>query len=972
MKKFLSVLLICVFLVSALSAGLLSYAENTLAAEYFVENLCESDEIQLEKGRSEEDIILSKVIVKASSEPKAFGKAKCIKGYKDHFVYEYSSPELAQKAAEYYESLRTVEWAGVDKVLEAQGYGESMMQTDDAIEYIESNSLAKRRTKLAVIDTGVQVESRFFADNERVIDSGYNFSNTGGGHTSNDDNGHGSTVCGIAFNNTDENVDIVAYKVLNAAGIADDYYVSLCIDAAVNDGVDVINLSLGGEGENEEWMIESVHNAVENNICVVVAAGNEGVDVADTTPASIDEVFTVSALDKYGNEAMFSNYGEGVDFIAPGYEITSAWGDEVEEGSEKNCGTSFSAPYVSAAAAMIKAVNPDYTVAQIEQALIDSCVPYSALNYKDDEYKPIIKSLLKNPVHENIDAFLDLPEDKEIYYGHGMPNLLNAVIASKRADKVKYNYNSGHYVNTDIDLAMSAGANDTIYYSTDNTYPIRQTSESYSGRLSINENVGIRAIAYNNSTNQATILSDCELEIEHIVADDEVEITANGAVTAYYGNYSNLIFPEKLKGITVKSLGVQTSVTSQDAMSFNCPIYSLRLPETCKGIYLKRDKGTYINPYNLKYLYAEGLTSVYTPITDEIVELYAPKLTSFSTNSDKVKELYLPNVSGVNERAFDNCLSLKKVTLADGAQLGAYAFSGCCYLKEVVGSLLTIGSGAFNGCVMLERVDFSALQSIGSYGFSNVRKIRYMNCPKLEQEETLALPMSLNTLIAPKLKRAASMPFMKYGSERPKMFVSNAFENSGITSSYYDSLCMNNSFYSDFFHGDRCWDELIIYGYKDSFAEFYADNVGLEFRSIPALVSEPENMAYANTGEIKAEVFGFNLRYQWYATDYQMNKNGVILPGETSDTLNTDLYYYNYYYCVIKAGEGEGEVVLSTGWNVFDIVEDNVIDIMDINALLLHMGESVDESNKHYDFNSDSVVDMADLSLILCTDIYGK
>ena len=979
MKRFVSLILIFILLCTALSVAFVSYAQNVIAPKYFMEKLIDNDEKLMDTGRAQEDIINSKVIVKAYAEPEMYGIAKCIKGYKNYYVYDYSSPEEAEEAAKYYNTLRIVEWASVDKIVKAQGYGEKMIESEEAIDYIARNNLVDSKVKVAVIDTGIDITSNFYKNNSannRITDSGHNFSTSGGNHTAADDNGHGSIISGIIYNNTDDNVQISSYKALNSEGYGDDFYISMCINLAIEEQANVINLSLGGTvDEAEEYMLEAVENAISNNVCVVVASGNEGQDVSGVSPACIPEVFTVGALDKNGNEAIFSNYGEGVDFIAPGYEVDSAWSEDVGESVENNTGTSFSAPYITAEAAMLKVTDKSYTVNNIETILKQSAKPFSDLNYNDwgsGDYKPIYKEMVGDARHEDISMMYDVPENKEIYYGAGMPDLMNAV-TYLNAQSVQFSLNSGHYVDTVLLLSMTAGENSEIYYTTDNSYPTKENGTLYTKPFYVDENLNFRAVAFEKDK----AVSDCnslEIKTEHTVTADEITIDSFGRITQYSGTAKNIIIPEKIGEITVTALGIGRPASFsewQNFISTNVKIKSLRLPKTCVSFntIIRSGETELFDSYELEYLYAPSLTKFPSDITSDLVEIDAPNMTNISIKSDKITELYFPKMSSVANSAFSNCYSLKKVTLPDGVKIGDSAFFNCFNLKEIIGTPQSVGSSAFNGCMRLGKFDFSKLTNINNAAFYNVRGINKMYCPELTNIGETALPTSLNLLFAPKLISTSSIPFFIDGEESPKMCVGSVFTGSTtITVGYYDSLAS----YNNFFHGDRLWDNLQFYGFEDTKAEEFADSMSWQFFAVPSIISEPQKMAYANKGEICVEAFGFDVSYQWYGNDFQINKNGVLLEGETANTLNTDLYNYSYYYCVASMPDGDRVLSDTSGYNAFDLNSDDLVDVSDVSLFLLDFGELSQADNSVPDFNCDGIADISDLSLILSNKIYTK
>jgi serine protease len=138
----------------------------------------------------------------------------------------------------------------------------------------------------------------------------------------------------------------------------------------------VINLSLGGPGACAP-LTQDVFNALdEAGIISVVAAGNEGQDTANVSPANCNGVLTVAATDFEGFVTAYSNYGDEVDVLAPGGDFTQG-----EEGGVLTTvgpnsddytftqGTSFAAPYIAGIAALMLSVEPNLDRAAIVQTL---------------------------------------------------------------------------------------------------------------------------------------------------------------------------------------------------------------------------------------------------------------------------------------------------------------------------------------------------------------------------------------------------------------------------------------------------------------------------------------------------------------------------------------------------------------------------------------------------------------------------
>ena len=199
----------------------------------------------------------------------------------------------------------------------------------------------------------------------------------------NDDNGHGTHVAGIigAQDNTigmvgtAPNVNLIAIKVLNRSGSGSNSNIISSLNyiaqwKTANPSLKgVINMSLGGGIFTP--LDSAISNLINNyGITVVVAAGNESQNAANTSPARTPEAITIGAYNNQNNVlASFSNFGSGVDLQAPGVNIRSCW---LRNGYRVLSGTSMAAPMVAGAVVDMIA-NPAYsayTPAQIREKLV--------------------------------------------------------------------------------------------------------------------------------------------------------------------------------------------------------------------------------------------------------------------------------------------------------------------------------------------------------------------------------------------------------------------------------------------------------------------------------------------------------------------------------------------------------------------------------------------------------------------------
>lgn len=244
---------------------------------------------------------------------------------------------------------------------------------------------------VAVIDSGVDIYhpelavqlwrnpkesagNRLDDDRNGFVDDihGANFLNNSGNVM--DSAGHGTHVAGIvaaAANNGHGGVGlapgakIMALKVLDAAGNGSISAAANAIYYAVNNGAKVINASWT-MAVGSPALISAISFAASRNVVFVTAAGNDrsNNDLVPSYPGSyrFSNVLTVAAIDPNGKLANFSNFGaSSVDVAAPGVSILSSTPGAYDTWD----GTSMAAPFVSATAALIASLRPDYTAAQI-------------------------------------------------------------------------------------------------------------------------------------------------------------------------------------------------------------------------------------------------------------------------------------------------------------------------------------------------------------------------------------------------------------------------------------------------------------------------------------------------------------------------------------------------------------------------------------------------------------------------------
>lgn len=275
--------------------------------------------------------------------------------------------------------------------------------------------------RIAIIDTGVDYRhgdlGGCLGANCKVI-GGYDFVNNDSDPL--DDHGHGTHVASTAagkgvLSGVAPDAKILAYKVLNQYGSGSWSNVIAAIqratdpngDGDTSDHVDVANMSLGGSGNPDDAISRAVDNSSTAGVVHAIAAGNSGSGPSTIgSPGTARTAITVAASCKqsqigvYGYcatpIASFSSRGPLIwngediqkpDLAAPGVYICAAYiaaGGCAAGNYSRLSGTSMATPHVAGAAALVRQAYPNYTPAQVKQALKSTARPLGAnLTYSD-------------------------------------------------------------------------------------------------------------------------------------------------------------------------------------------------------------------------------------------------------------------------------------------------------------------------------------------------------------------------------------------------------------------------------------------------------------------------------------------------------------------------------------------------------------------------------------------------------------
>ena len=237
-----------------------------------------------------------------------------------------------------------------------------------------------KKARLAIIDSGIDANHEDLKDHYVSFKKDYD----------NDPHRHGTHCAGIAAAVTNngkgiasympgsEFVSITGFKVMNSMGVGTQQKVIQGIIDAVDNGADVISMSLGGptQRKKERAYKKAVDYAAEHNAVVIVAAGNNNSSAKGISPANVEGVITVSAVNQSNAKAFFSNTVSEIamGIAAPGQDIYSTIpGDKYAVLS----GTSMATPYVAGLVAVMKSIQPDLTTKEVYHILRSTGKPTS-------------------------------------------------------------------------------------------------------------------------------------------------------------------------------------------------------------------------------------------------------------------------------------------------------------------------------------------------------------------------------------------------------------------------------------------------------------------------------------------------------------------------------------------------------------------------------------------------------------------
>ena len=236
-----------------------------------------------------------------------------IASYNGVYLLQYASVEQAMTAYLYYNTIGVA--VEPDTVMETAEESNTVPSEDSNITVTESvnpisalsdeaastSPVTDMSKVIALIDTGV-TETKNVLNRVSLIDNSL------------EGNGHGNDMLN-AIISQNENANVLSVRVMGNDGRGTVSSIIAGMEYAIEQKVGIINLSLSSKKNLANSVLEAeINKAVENGISVVAAAGNDGQDVKDYMPGSVESAFVIGAADENGERLIGSNYGSTVDY----------------------------------------------------------------------------------------------------------------------------------------------------------------------------------------------------------------------------------------------------------------------------------------------------------------------------------------------------------------------------------------------------------------------------------------------------------------------------------------------------------------------------------------------------------------------------------------------------------------------------------------------------------------------------------
>lgn len=487
-----------------------------------------------------------------------------------------------------------------------------------AKEVFQNNIDSYDEIVVGIMDTGIDYTHEIFEN--RYVENRVNFSGEGDPDDPMDENLHGTAVASIVVQSTPDNVKVKPYKIIGESGSATNTEIISALEYILSekDKPDVMNMSFGGYNfdGSDKIMNDLVEELVECGITVCVAAGNEGVPAEYAHPANCPSVITASSHGSTSYISDYSDYGKAVDISAPGEKIYTA---KLGGGyTSEHSGTSFSAPFVSAACACVLMKNPDMTPAEVKEKIKRSAV--------------------------------SVGEDDSYYFGSGMLSFVN-LIDDKPYDVPVPSVSGGLYHNEQtISFDVPDGVD--LVYTTDRSIPTASSSlrtKAYTEPITVSSDT-LLIYALVKDGKYVSNIASREYIIQYYVDESDFTIDS-GVITACKTDKTNIVVPDTIDGVA------PTSVAS--GAFEKSTLQSVVLPDSITTL----EGSCFKNFTKLKHIVSKGVTTF--------------SGTSVFSGCTDLRDEVMPNLKTVTENAFENCTKLHEIDFGENiTELKSSLFSG--------------------------------------------------------------------------------------------------------------------------------------------------------------------------------------------------------------------------------------------------------------------------------------------------------
>ncbi len=748
---------------------------------------------------------------------------------------------------------------------------------DKVLEYYNDKQFPE--IVVGVIDSGVNYDHELFEG--RLIRTYFNSSGEDDPNDESDKNGHGTAVTSCIIKTTPNNVKIANYRVLNATGSGTTSNGCAGILQAIEDGIRILNLSLGFSGDLEIQRAILKH-AKANDTFVVCGAGNASVntDIRDASYINTsDDTCSVGASTKQNLPAYFTNYGSGVDIVAPGLDVVSA---DMDGSYSLFEGTSAASPYMAGVFTTLTCVYPELSSVEKMRMIKASSTELS---------EPYIKYCFETGVIDCLTLF-----------------------NFEKLKPVEISLDAGIYEGP-VTVELFAENGYEIYYTTDQTYPSPTNGTLYTKPISfVGDAYEIVAVAYKDG-----VRSDYSRALIHaalIGTDDMFTITDDGTITSYTGDTLYLKVPETVNGITVTDIAEGVFAESSlwglilpDTMTFlgDITLWGGTSHNSC--VYGNKTISV-ISGENIKILGSKAfyectsLREVDFPNCEQIgnevfyftnlVGAHFPKVTTLLTGAfyyaQFLRELYLPNCTKMLDDAFSMCKQLQHLYVplididVDSIEYPDWEFDlaeegllktfdttvQLTYINLEKARVLGWGKHEFGGAFFrsnIHRIDLSSVEYIYELPW-----------PQFNFISQIYLPVTVELILPATLRR-----------------------------------CVDAKPYFD----DEVRD-YVVHASPGTYAEEWASSNGVRFVALNAETSIAEDIEPVwdkySYKPLYFDARGFNRTYQWYGSYDNKIGNDVAINGATTNEFDPgNSPKYAYYYCQMISTDidNDGKIVNS-------------------------------------------------------------